>query len=87
VNWGGFPRGFIDWIKIGILSAFAQTFGEEQNLSTWTMNSPFHVIQKYRVACDNCQKPQAPTPQAPIRNRQTRKVANTEGLKRNNNLG
>jgi len=31
-------------------------------------------------------KPQAPTPQAPIRNRQTRKVANARGLKRNTNL-
>ena len=32
------------------------------------------------------QKPQAPTPQAPIRNRQTRKVANAKGLYRNTNL-
>jgi len=32
------------------------------------------------------QKPQAPRPQAPIRNRQTRKVANAKGLKRNTNL-
>ena len=32
------------------------------------------------------QKPQAPTPQAPIRNRQTRKVANAKGLNRNTNL-
>jgi len=32
------------------------------------------------------QKPQAPTPQAPIRNRQTRKVANAKGLNSNNNL-
>jgi len=32
------------------------------------------------------QKAQAPTPQAPIRNRQTRKVANAKGLNRNTNL-
>jgi len=32
------------------------------------------------------QKPQAPTPQAPIRNRQTRKVANANGLNRNTTL-
>jgi len=32
------------------------------------------------------QKPQAPTPQAPIRNRQTRKVANAKVLNRNTNL-
>jgi len=32
------------------------------------------------------QKPQAQTPQAPIRNRKTRKVANAKGLSRNTNL-
>jgi len=32
------------------------------------------------------QKPQAPTPQAPIRNRQTRKVAKAKGLDRSNIL-
>jgi len=32
------------------------------------------------------QKPKAPTPHAPIRNRQTRKVANAKGLNRNTNL-
>jgi len=30
-------------------------------------------------SCHKRQKPQAPTPQAPIRNRQTRKVANAKG--------
>jgi len=34
-------------------------------------------------SCHKRQKPQAPTPQAPIRNRQTRKVANAKGLNRN----
>ena len=37
-------------------------------------------------SCRKRQKPQAPTPQAPIRNRQTRKVANAKGLNRNTNL-
>ena len=37
-------------------------------------------------SCHKHQKPQAPTPQAPIRNRQTRKVANAKGLNRNTNL-
>jgi len=37
-------------------------------------------------SCHKRQKPQAPTPQAPIRNRQTRKVANAIGLNRNTNL-
>jgi len=37
-------------------------------------------------SCHKRQKPQAPMPQAPIRNRQTRKVANAKGLNRNTNL-
>jgi len=37
-------------------------------------------------SCHKRQKPQAPTPQAPVRNRQTRKVANAKGLNRNTNL-
>ena len=37
-------------------------------------------------SCHKRHKPQAPTPQAPIRNRQTRKVANAKGLNRNTNL-
>jgi len=34
-------------------------------------------------SCQKRQKPQAPTPQAPIRNRQTRKDENAKGLHRN----
>jgi len=37
-------------------------------------------------SCHKRQKPQALTPQAPIRNRQTRKVANAKGLNCNTNL-
>jgi len=37
-------------------------------------------------SCHKRQKPQAPTQQAPIRNRQKRKVANAKGLNRNTNL-
>ena len=37
-------------------------------------------------SCYKRQKPQALTPQAPIRNRQTRKVANAKDLNRNTNL-
>jgi len=37
-------------------------------------------------SCPKRQKPLVPTPQAPIRNRQTRKVANAKGLHRNTNL-
>jgi len=37
-------------------------------------------------SCHKRQKPEAPTPQAPIRVRQTRKVANAKRLNRNTNL-
>jgi len=43
-------------------------------------------IQWKSGSCLKHQKSQAPTPQAPIRNRQTRKVANAKGLNRNTNL-
>jgi len=45
----------------------------------------YAYIEEKRVAVKR-QKPQAPTPQAPIRNRQTRKVAIAKGLNRNTNL-
>jgi len=48
---------------------------------------PYYMWNRYsRVAVISAKKPQAPTPQAPIRNRQTRKVANAKGLNRNTNL-
>jgi len=37
-------------------------------------------------SCHKRQKPHAPTPQAPIRDRQMRKVANAKDLNRNTNL-
>jgi len=37
-------------------------------------------------SCHKRQKPQAPTPQAPVRNHQTRKVANAKCINRNTNL-
>ena len=43
-------------------------------------------VVEVRGSCHKRQKLQAPTPQAPIRNRQTRKVANAKGLDRNTNL-
>jgi len=39
----------------------------------------------WAVSCRKRQKPQAPTLQAPIRNRQTRKVANAKVLNRKTN--
>jgi len=43
-------------------------------------------IQWILGSCHKRQKLQAPTPQAPIRNCQTRKVANAKGLNHNTNL-
>jgi len=44
------------------------------------------ALMKQAGSCHKRQKPQAPTLQAPIRNRQTRKVANAKGLNRYTNL-
>jgi len=46
----------------------------------------FYSSVELTGSCHKRQKPQAPTPRAPIRNRQTRKVANAKGLNRNTNL-
>ena len=51
-------------------------------LQTQNRNS----ISQNGGSCHKRQKSQAPTPQAQIRNRQTRKVANAKGLNRNTNL-
>jgi len=44
------------------------------------------ICSKRKGSCHKRQKPQAPTPQAPVRNRQTRKVANAKALNRNTTL-
>jgi len=44
------------------------------------------IIIRITGSCHKRQKAQAPTPRAPIRNRQTRKVANAKVLNRNTNL-
>jgi len=49
-------------------------------------NMTVTIVAKFKGSCHKRQKPQAPTPQAPIRNRQTRKIANAKGLNRNTNL-
>jgi len=43
-------------------------------------------LMRLLVSFHKRQKPQAPKPQAPIRNRQTSKVANAKGLNRNTNI-
>jgi len=60
----------------------------ESALSTITQVrrvKPSAVSLYFTGSCHKRQKPQAPTPQAPIRHRQTRKVANAKGLNRNTN--
>jgi len=47
---------------------------------------PIFAVCQTSGSCHKRQKPQAPTSQAPIRNRQTRKVANAKVLNRNTNL-
>jgi len=49
-------------------------------------SASINSIHIYLGSCHKRQKPQMTTPQAPIRNRQTRKVANAKGLNRNTNL-
>jgi len=49
-------------------------------------NVKVQVMKVKLGSCHKRQKPQAPTPQAQIRNRQRRKLANTKGLNRNTNL-
>jgi len=52
----------------------------------WAPQTPQLIRWDHQGSCHKRQKPQAPTPQAPIRNRQTRKVANAKGLNRNTSL-
>jgi len=54
--------------------------------ATWAKRSKRLSPYSRLGSCPKRQKPQAPTPQAPIRSRQTRKVANAKGLNRNTNL-
>jgi len=69
-------------------SAILQSWKFQENLGRtvvalllWVRN-----IVPSSGSCHKRQKPQAPTPHAPIRNRQTRKVANAKGLNCNTNL-
>jgi len=65
------------------LNPFPYTEKRTANFTYWLTGS----FLKFSVLGSHVrQKPQAPTPQAPIRNRLTRKVANAEVLNRNTNL-
>ena len=79
---------FDAWIQQGLT-----VFGPIKKVSSfWTVKGCFHnqfQLPRQHVSLGSWQKrqkPQAPTPQAPIRNRRTRKVANAKGLNCNTNL-
>jgi len=58
-----------------------------ERISCYPRSSPAGIdVLSNWGSCHKRQKPQAPTPQAPIRNRQMRKDANAKGLNRNTNL-
>jgi len=60
-------------------------FGQGKRLQ-WMESTVPKLDKAHSDSCHKRQKLQAPTPQAPIRNRQTRKVANAIGLNCNANL-
>jgi len=64
------------------INGYKETWAQEMVPS----KKNWHVNTDRKGWCQKRQKPQAPTPQAPIRNRQTRKLANAKGLNRNTNL-
>jgi len=61
------------------------THGNQPN-TFWLVTTSLVICMDESGSCHKRQIPQARTPQAPIRNRQTRKVANAKGLNRNTNL-
>jgi len=68
----------------GMLTNKVSHFTSVATLTNFVKFNSIHV--KFTGSCHKRQKPHAPTQQAPIRNRQTRKVANVKGLNRNTNL-
>ena len=72
---------------VRILAIFQYLVGICSALSFKRFRRELSIDVAEQGSCHKRQKPQAPTPQAPIRNRQTRKVANAKGLiNRNTNL-
>jgi len=86
-TWGGVP----------LVGTFQRTYCLSENFHIGTCPEETDTLGKFSLkslppaapltcSCHQRQKPQAPTPQAPIRNRLTRKIANAKGLNRNTNL-
>jgi len=85
------PKRWVAWNK-KIISTNSNGKGD-LNIYDWPKYRDKHPtltlhdlnnLAKITGSCHKRQKPQAPTPQAPIRNRQTRKVTNAKGVNRNN---
>jgi len=70
-------------VKSSKFQSFATPLGVLQRM---IILNHIESMMKYDIICHKCQKPQAPTPHAPIRNLQTRKVANAKVRNRNTNL-
>jgi len=82
--------GWLNLVLFSVVSRFT-TAPDEPHLSAVepVEGSDIRTVEHERLELRSChkrQKRQAPTPQAPIRNRQTRKVANAKGPNRNTNL-
>jgi len=84
--------GFVeDWVVHSRVADTERSFHHNNLRNETSVNaSPRQLIRELKVSelgsCHKRQKPQAPTPRAPIRNRQTRKVANAKLLNRYTNL-
>ena len=72
------------WRALKSPNANSSCLSEGAQTELTGLHGEFYRVVK-QGSCHKRQKPQAPTPQAPIRNRQTRKVANAKVLNRNTN--
>ena len=74
-------------LKLGVFRLFGPSLPTLARHQAGNLKKKRSILRiSRRDSCHKRQKSQAPTPQAPIRNRQTRKVANAKGLNRNTNL-
>jgi len=85
--------GYNATLKLSFIRVFLTSKPLEETLTPFNkaqcdLNGSFRANRHFGKlgSCHKRRKPQAPTPQAPIHNRQTRKVANAKVLNRNTNL-
>jgi len=86
------PTEMIMDFPVGALTRFIGNAGKDDSLPSknhFSVTIPlvvFYGLYLFMGSCHKRQKPQAQTPQAPIRNRHTRKMANAKGINRNTTL-